>query len=362
MRGGRRGPLAPLLLAAVLGVALGACGRKGPPVAPERRVPQPVTDLRGLVREGAIQLTWSLPRQRVDNTRLFELGTARVFRVEDAGQGEPRSALLRDERIAGYTEVGSIRLAGTPSPLVQNDRVTFSDRRDLLIGRRYTYVVVTTDPQGRTSPPSSRLSLTFIAGPRPPDALTADAGERRVRLSWVAPTQFTDGSPVTAPLAYEILRAPSADAPLTSVARTGPGATSATDAGLENDRRYSYAVRAIRQEGATLAEGEATARVVATPTDVTPPGPPGNLVAIPTEGTVRLAWTAAVDPDLAGYVVYRAAGAGPWIRVGSVRVPATTFSDREVPPGSYRYAVTAQDGSVRANESVRSNEAAVTVP
>jgi hypothetical protein len=61
-------------------------------------------------------------------------------------------------------------------------------------------------------------------------------------------------------------------------------------------------------------------------------------------------------------VVYRAAPGGEFVRVGSVRPPATTFIDRPVPGGRYRYAVTAQDTSTRANESVRSNEVAVSVP
>jgi hypothetical protein len=73
-------------------------------------------------------------------------------------------------------------------------------------------------------------------------------------------------------------------------------------------------------------------------------------------------WTPNTDPDLAGYAVYRAAGGGSWIRVGSVRAPATTFTDRDLEPGIYRYAVTAQDTSVRANESPHSNEVSVTVP
>jgi len=362
VRRGRRGALAPLLIAALLGAALGACGRKGPPVAPERRVPQPVTDLRGVIREGGIELTWSLPGHRVDNTRLLDLDTARVFRVDDAGQGEPRSALLTHGRVAGYTEIGAVRLADPPSPLVQNGRVVFADRRDLAVGRRYTYVVVTSDVQGRTSPPSPRLSLTFVAPPRPPDALRAEPGERQVRLSWQAPTRFTDDTPVTGPLVYEILRAPAPDAPLVPVTRTEPGTTSMTDRGLENDRDYSYAVRAIRQDSTTVAEGEASPRVAATPTDVTPPAAPTDLVAIPSERAVRLLWTPNTDPDLAGYVVYRAAGGGSWIRVGSVRAPATTFTDRDLEPGIYRYAVTAQDTSVRANESPHSNEVSVTVP
>ena len=65
---------------------------------------------------------------------------------------------------------------------------------------------------------------------------------------------------------------------------------------------------------------------------------------------------------MAGYVIYRGAGAGPLERVGTVRVPGSTFIDRDVPPGPYRYAVTAQDASARANESRPSNEVRVTVP
>jgi hypothetical protein len=351
-----------VVAAALVLVTLGACGRKGPPVAPERRVPQPVADLRGVVRESEIELAWSLPRRRVDNSRLTDPGLARLFRTDDAGTGEPRAALLANDRIAGYTEVASVRLAEPPSPLVHDGRVVLADSRDLVRGRRYTYVVVTTDAQGRTSAPSPRLTLAFVATPLPPDRLRADPGERQVRLGWQAPARFADGSPVTEPLVYEVLRAPTADAPLAPIARTGPGETSAVDRGVENDRAYYYAVRAIREHGTTTAEGAASARVAATPTDVTPPAPPANLVAIPSERTVRLSWTPGTDADLAAHVVYRAAGAGPFVRVGSVRAPGTTFTDRDVAPGRYRYAVTAQDSSARANESARSNEVDVTVP
>jgi Prokaryotic lipoprotein-attachment site len=354
--------LAPLLVAAVIVAALGACGRKGPPVAPERRVPQPVIDLHGLVREGGIELAWSLPHRRVDNSRLTDLGVARVFRADDAGQGDPKPALLKDDRVAGYTEVGTVRLAEPPSPLVQRGRIVFADHRNLVLGRRYTYVVLTTDAEGRVSPPSTRLTLTFVAAPQPPGDLRAEPGEREVRLSWQRPTRLADGSPATGPLVYEILRATAADAPLASVTRTAPDVTSTTDRGLENERVYYYAVRAIRQDGATQVEGEATARVAATPTDVTPPAAPTNLVAIPSDRTVRLSWTPSPDADLGGYVVYRAEGGGPFVRVGSVRAPGTTFTDRDLSPGGYRYAVTAQDTSVRANESPRSNEVSVTIP
>ncbi len=358
----RRRALAPWLVAALVVLALPACGRKGLPVAPERRLPMPVSDLRGVVREGAVELAWTVPQRRVDNSRLIDPGLARVFRVEDAGQGDPRAALLVDDRIAGYTEIGTIRLADPPSPLVQGSRVTFADQRALTLGRRYTYVVVVADSQGRTSAPSPRLSLAFAAAPAPPGELGARPGDREVRLTWQPPARLTDGGAIVGPLVYEILRAPAPGVPLAPLARTEPGATSAADRAVDNDHTYHYAVRAIRRAGNTSVEGEPTAAVAVTPVHTTPPAPPADLVAIPSEGAVRLSWTPSPDLDVATYVVYRAAGAGPLTRVGAVRVPAATFTDRDVPAGAWRYAVTAQDSSARVNESPPSNEVTVTVP
>ena len=139
------------------------------------------------------------------------------------------------------------------------------------------------------------------------------------------------------------------------------GQTQFRDSSVENDRTYYYAVRAIRQDAGTTARGEPSARVAATPVRTTLPPPPTSLVATPSGRTVRLSWAPSADPDVGGYVVYRASGAGDFTRVGSTRVPWTTFTDRDVPPGTYRYAVTAQDTTARANESSRSNIVTITV-
>jgi len=358
----RRRALGPLLASALVLLALPACGRKGTPVAPERRLPQAVSDLRGVVREGGVQLTWSVPQRRVDNTRLIDPALARVFRAEDAGQGEPRAALLKDDRVAGYTEIASIRLADPPSPLVSSGRITLADRRNLALGRRYTYVVVTSDTHGRSSPPSARLSLTFAAAPEPPVDFRVEAGDREARLSWKPPARVTDGGASDESLVYEILRGASADAAPASLARTTPGTTSMTDRNVENDRTYYYAVRAIRREGTTQIEGAATATTAVTPVKLMPPPPPTDLVAIPSGDTVRLSWTPSTAPDVAAHVVYRARAGRPMERVGAVRMPGSTFTDQNVPAGAWRYAVSAQDASARANESRPSGEVTVTVP
>jgi len=60
--------------------------------------------------------------------------------------------------------------------------------------------------------------------------------------------------------------------------------------------------------------------------------------------------------------VYRAAAGRQFERVGSTTAPTTSFVDRDVPPGTYRYAVTTQDATARAIESARSGDVTVTVP
>lgn len=357
--------LAPLV---ALGLALVACGKAGPPVAPERRLPQPVTDLRGVIENGGIELSWTNPTRRADNTRLRDLAAARVFRAEDAGPGEPKPALLSRGRIVGYMEVATIRLGGpppadAPAPaVVLGHAIRLTDRQGLTPGRRYSYVVVTEDGQGRVSPPSPRVTLTLIAPPEPPARLAAVAGEREVRLRWEAPARLVDGTPPPGPLAYEVLRAADATTPPEVVTPAPIEATQLTDRNLENERPYYYAVRAIRREGETIARSRPTERVSASPVKMTPPAPPSDLVAAPAGNTVRLSWRPSPDPDAATYVVYRAAGSGPFQRVGSTRAPSTVFVDRDVTSGTYRYVVTAQDASSRANESPRSNEARVTLP
>jgi fibronectin type 3 domain-containing protein len=350
--------------AAAVGAAvlmLVACGKRGNPVPPQVRVPRAVTDLKATARHDGIELAWSLPRRRVDGGRLLDPGLAKLYRSEDSGSGEPRAAMLVKERIPGYTEVASFPLTD-PTAADRDTHMLYTDRRDLSFGRRYTYVVTTSDARGHVSAPSARASVRFIAAPEPPGGVQAEAGDAEVKLAWQAPERLVDGSPVSSALVYEILRAPDPTATPSVVGRTATGETSFVDRGMANDVTYQYTVRAIRTEAAASGTSAPSTPVTATPAKSTPPAPASDLAAIASRGEVRLSWKPSPAPDVAAYIVYRAAPGAALLRVGSVRPPATTFVDRNVPPGVYRYVVTAQDASTRANESVPSNEVTVTVP
>jgi hypothetical protein len=351
-------------LAACLGlaaVALTACGKKGPPVAPEHRAPQAIADLAGTIHEESIVLSWTPPNRRDDNTRMRDFTLMRIFRVEDGGTGQPKSAMLADGQIAGYDEIAAIRGA-EPEPAVRRGQhLEFTDRKNLSYGRRYTYVILAGDSQGRIGRPSRRVSVSYAPAPAEPGNLVVEPHEGEVRLTWSAPTRLVDGSAITDTLTYEVLRAPSADAELAPVAAAVPN-TTLTDSKLENERPYYYAVRALRVVAGTTIYGRSTSRLAATPRDVTPPSAPGNLVAIASQGIVRLSWSPSPEPDVAGYIIYRAPVGGGFERIGSINVPGTTYTDRTVPRGTSRYVVTAQDTAARPNESAHSNEVRVTLP
>src|SRR5262245_26359570 len=85
-RAPRRHGRTALLLALVLPLPLAACGKRGPPVAPERRLPAAVQDLQGTVEGEAIRLSWTLPKIRVDRSALKEVRRTEVYRrLEENG-------------------------------------------------------------------------------------------------------------------------------------------------------------------------------------------------------------------------------------------------------------------------------------
>jgi len=351
-----------LLVLGLAVVALAACGKKGPPVAPEIRVPAVPGALHGAVEERSIVVSWTAPGTRLDGTRLRRIGTYRVYRREEADGGPVKSAMLSSGRVVGYDEVATIRPEAPAPAIVQGSTVTWVDGRALSMGRRYVYVVTAEDDLGRTSGPSERLIVPFLAAPRAPQALRAVPGDRRIGLSWRAPAELVDGSPAGGDLRYLVLRGSGATGALAPITPQPLADTTFTDTGVDNDTDYRYAVRAVRVEAAVTATGEASAAVTATAADTTPPSAPTNLVALPSAGAVRLGWNPSPEADVAAYAVYRAGESGEFLRIATTLATGTVYTDRDVRAGaSYRYAVTAIDNARRSNESARSNVVSVRI-
>jgi hypothetical protein len=350
-----------LVALTLAGMTLVACGKRGPPVAPEHRLPVPVSALHAHIDEEAIVVGWTIPGTRADGSALRDLSSVRLYRREE-DEGTPVKAAMRSAgRIVGYDEIATVRLDAPALPSCGAMRWSGWTAAGWP-GRRYVYVVTATDAQGRISAPSERLAVPYLVAPRPPRALRATPGDRRITLSWDPPAELLDGTPVAGPLAYVVLRGVGSEGALEMVTPAVQD-TTYVDTGLDNDVEYRYVLRAVRADPRVSAAGPPSAPVTASPADTTPPRPPSNLVVVPSPGALRLAWTASPDDEVALYAVYRAPGAGGFIRVGTALAGTTTFIDRDVRAGTvYRYAVTAIDRARTPNESARSNEVTATAP
>jgi hypothetical protein len=347
----------------LLAFTLAACGKKGPPVAPELRLPASATGLAAFVDQGSILLTWTNPRVRLDGTPLRDLTELKLHRREDTDGGPLKPAMLSGGRVVGYDEVAAIALARPAPGTVEGGAVRWLDDRGLTLGHRYVYVVTALDSVGRSSPPSERVAITFLAAPKPPADVKATPGSHQVTLEWSASAEFTDGSPASGDVRYVILRGTGSAGPLAMITPQPLAATSYVDTGLENDTDYRYAVRGVRVDPRGTAGGAPSEVVSVAPVETARPRPPANLVGVPSPGAVRLAWSPSPSPAVALYAVYRATGSGAFTRIASTLPANTTFVDREVRAGAtYRYVVTALDSARVPNESARSNEVSVTLP
>jgi predicted phage tail protein len=378
----RRGGAA-LALALLMALPLAACGRRGPPVAPETRLPAAVQDLSVNVLGEGVTLTWTLPRIRVDRSPIKELGRTEVYRRLETGAREPvRPAVLTfgglfggPTELVGFDRVANIPIVDPSKPAAEKppaekgpaevvgSRVTYTDAQGLGFGRRYTYVVVAVDVQGRPSPPSNRVTIALTAPPEPPTALQVQAGDRQVRLSWTPPARREDGSQVEGPVFYNVFRGSAPDArPARPINPEPVESPSYVDLELQNDATYYYSVRALG--GPAGPSSRVSEQIAARPEDATAPAQPRGLVAVVAGATIRLAWEAVPDADVAGYRVYRSTTAGRGHQaITPALVSSTTFVDADVRRGqTYYYTVTAVDRARRANESVPSGEASATLP
>jgi len=88
-------------------------------------------------------------------------------------------------------------------------------------------------------------------------------------------------------------------------------------------------------------------------TDTSPPSTPTNLLVAAGDGMVSLDWDDNVEPDLAGYNVYRSeSSSGPFLLVTAAPIGSSAWTDVAVTNGTtYHYTVSALDFD--ANESTQ---------
>jgi hypothetical protein len=322
--------LSLLLLTALLWYG---CGSVGDPLPPALHVPQRVTDLSAVGQGGQILIQFTLPSHTTENLVLRKPATIEL-RVGPA----PSPFDL------GTWEAGAKLFTDLPAGSVG---VTYSAPGAEWIGKDVVIAVKLFSEKGSTAGWSNLVTLSVAPPLDPVRGLQARNVAEGVRLTW-------QGSGPR----YRVYRRTGDEPGAASIGETG--GTEYTDTKTEYGKTYHYSVEAFRNEGNLRAISEPSPEVEITPKDEFAPPVPAGLAAVVSTGSIELAWERSIAPDLAGYRIYRAEGAGAFEKLAETR-QGPSYSDRKIGPGkTYRYAVTAFD--LLGNESDKSAVVSATAP
>ena len=319
-----------LLLAAALFSS--GCGYIGEPLPPALHIPERVTDLSASQQGARIVAQFTLPSHTTEN-----LDITRSVRIElrVGSAGTP----LKTEA----WEAAAKLLDDIPT---DHPAVKYSLPGGEWIGRDVVIGVKIFSDKGRTAGWSNMVTLSVVEPLAAPVDLQVKAVADGVRITW------SGSSPH-----YRIYRQAGQDASPLPIHEID--LQEFTDTSALYGTAYRYAVEAYRTGGDIHATSERSAEVEITPEDKFPPPVPTGLAAVVSTGSIELVWEPNTASDLAGYRIYRAAGAGPLEKLAEAR-ETPSYSDAKIEPGkSYRYAVTAFDKA--GNESAMSGPVTATV-
>ncbi len=306
-----------------------ACGYIGPPLPPALNLPNRVTDLTAAQRGSNLVIHFTMSRM-----------TTEALPIKDPPEVDLRVGVSGTRFDLPQWLANAVRVqASQGAASYQLPTAGFA-------GKNVVVAVRLLNDRGRDAGWSNFVALAIAEPIARPERLSARATANGVELAWLG-----DSAPL-----YRIYRkgetgefAPLADAPKSPY----------VDTTAEFGKSYTYFVQGVRKSGDTASESEASESVTITPKDTFPPTVPSHLSAIAGTRSVELSWDRDTEPDLAGYHLFRGASDGSLQPIGG-NLPSANYSDRAVPSGRYRYAVSAFD--LLGNESPRSPSIEVIVP
>ncbi len=353
------------------------CGAPGEPLPPTPPVPQAIADLAAKQAGDGVLLTFTMPGKSTLGEKLQQVPSFEVLRgtLRTDGTPDPKSFRVVDTvpgaLVARYSQRGQVQFIDPVSP---------SDPQ-LRSGQPFVYRVRTLLSAKRPSPDSKDVALHLYPVAERISSVDASVTEQGIQLKWQAPTRTSAGEPLAAVQEYHVYRG-ELDPTTASVAASDPqqakwkspllqlGATSTTDyrdSGFDYGKTYAYLVRSVIGSPAGALESSDSPLAIVTPKDTFPPAAPQAIVAAiqpgatPDSVAVELSWSINVEPDLAGYRVYRSEQEGArGALLAPDLLPSPAYRDNSVQSGQrYWYTVTAVDRS--GNESAPSLAVAVEV-
>ncbi|HOE16738.1 MAG TPA: fibronectin type III domain-containing protein [Syntrophorhabdaceae bacterium] len=319
-----------VIFSVILLITAAGCGKKGDPMPKVLPSPAGINDLSGAVKDGVLFLSFSSPALKADTAETKDIAGFKVLKTCGsciAGTFEPFKDIRLDER-KGYA--------------LYDNRIYVYDE-DLTGGLQYSYKIHPYTKRGTVGDASNVFSIKWETPPDQPRNVSAKEDDGRAELSW----SREEG------LLYNVYRYENGVYPLLPLNKIPLSVTLYVDSGLENGKRYRYAVRKVRVKGGVQWEGEGVVLDVV-PKDKTPPTVPLDMKAEWKGNTVVINWREPPDKDLAGYNVYRI-GAGTAKKLNTELTRDALYIDAAVPDLRYvSYFVTSVDTS--GNESGQSRE------
>ena len=353
------------------------CGAPGEPTPPSPPVPQAILDLSAKQLGDGVLLVFTMPGKGTLGERLPQVPGFEVLRgtQRDDGTPDPRTFRVVDTvpgaLVSRYQQRGQVQFVDPVSP---TDPQLLS--RWPLIYRVRTFVSAK-----HPSPNSQDVAVRLYPVVEAIGALDAVVTEQGIQLKWPAPARTSSGEALAGVKEYHVYRgelngtpgaipaAQSAQSPWKSpLQQLGTSGTNEyLDSAFDYGKTYAYVVRSAIDSPAGPLESSDSPQAVVTPKDTFPPAAPQDVVAAiqPGAGTgsplVELSWSINVEPDLAGYRVYRSAEEGGKPSLLTLNLlPSPAYRDTSVQTGQhYWYTVTAVDQA--GNESARSQPVAIDV-
>ncbi len=355
-RSHRQGRVAGTILQAALLVFLAIhavnCGKVGPPLPPEVLIPKPVTDLTSRQIGNDIKLSWSLPTLNLNGTKATTLQRMDVYRqiVPVAATAPGAEEISKQFRGSRIMSIDTLHL----DAFRESGLVVFVDKfpglnLETLRTSELRYAVRVMNKKRQDAGFSNIIARPWLAVPPGIPHIDFKAEETVIILSWEAPLQT--GPSASAVVRYNIYRGQqSQGVPVAPLNEKPIPETRYEDRQFQFGTTYYYTVRSVVQAGGVTAEGANSPESAFKPVDVFPPKTPTGLIVVFADGKMNLLWDPNLEPDFAGYRVYRSEDGIGFARMNDSLLKSPTFRDEKIQTGKkYFYRVSAVDAS--GNES-----------
>jgi hypothetical protein len=322
--------------------------------------------LSGVQQGNEVILSWPAPLRNAPDSSVQSIRRIDVYRL--AEKPDAARALTEDEFAARATLVGSVtyeQIRNAGETLTYDDALEFAGEP-----ARLRYAVRYVNASGQRAAFSNFLLIEPAARIAQPPTLqrTGKVTEDAITITWQAPTTNIDGSTPVNLLGYNVYRMDESQStpgqtPLNS---SLVSTTEYVDKSFKFGGEYRYIVRAVSlgTEGAQV-ESLNSNLITVSPRDVFPPLAPSGISIAPAPGRLSIFFAANVEPDIAGYNIYRATDPdlpkANWTKLNAALLTRTSFQDDKVETGrKYYYYVIAVDTA--GNISPPSDVVSETVP